>query len=327
MDGDNNDGTTNMDMNTNHETTGIGSDNNEGTMEMENGNGGGNMPGTNMDNGHHEMTMNHDSNHQQNMHPSMNDKPTTTNNDNHNMDATDHGNHNNHNMNLDELESFLDGNNQPFCVSSNSHLLHGGNGGSGGMIMYMDGFRWSLADNSPCLNLFFPGWTLDTSGKFAGAVLGVLALAVVTEGISKFRYVVQRRFRQARRTSSVRSPLKHRCAIASLHTLQALMGYVLMLVTMTFSLELLLTVIVGLGLGYFLFFSEDDHHVTTNPCCSFMQNEADELEKEDGIVVQSTTGACCEPQDKETASPNNSQSSSIADSTLVDVESGDDKNQ
>mmetsp|Transcript_13917 Transcript_13917/g.21704 ORF Transcript_13917/g.21704 Transcript_13917/m.21704 type:complete len:327 (-) Transcript_13917:67-1047(-) len=325
MDMDHNDGTMNMDSD--------GKMNTDGGGAMDMGNNDGDMTEMNMEttdtttttNDHqHDMTMNH------NMHTHTDDKTTNNSNmnnhnmNNHNMDMTDPTNHNNHNV---ELETFLNGNDKPFCVSSGSHLLHGG---SGGMIMYMDGFRWSLADNSPCLNLFFPGWTLDTSGKFAGAVLGVLALAVVTEGVSKVRYVIQRRFRQARRTSR-RSPLQHRCAIASLHTLQALLGYVLMLVTMTFSLELLFTVILGLGVGYFLFFSEDDQHVTTNPCCSFMQNEADELEHvDDGSVEQSTTtGDCCEPQkeDHHTASPNNSQYSSIADSTLVDVENkGEDKN-
>ena len=47
-----------------------------------------------------------------------------------------------------------------------------------------------------------------------------------------------------------------------------------MLATMTFSVELFLCVIGGLGLGYALFYNENDPHVTTNPCCNFIQSEA-----------------------------------------------------
>ena len=45
---------------------------------------------------------------------------------------------------------------------------------------------------------------------------------------------------------------------------------------MTFSVELFLCVVVGLGLGYAIFYNDEDTHVTTNPCCNFIQDEANE---------------------------------------------------
>merc|ERR1719384_462579 len=68
-------------------------------------------------------------------------------------------------------------------------------------------------------------------------------------------------------------------------------GYILMLATMTFSVELLLCVIVGLGIGFILFYDERDGHVTTNPCCSFMQSESDER------IEDPYDDCCCENGD------------------------------
>lgn len=61
-----------------------------------------------------------------------------------------------------------------------------------------------------------------------------------------------------------------------------------MLATMTFSVELFFCVLVGLGSGYAIFYDENDTHVTTNPCCNFIQNEADEriLEKNQEETIQ-----------------------------------------
>jgi hypothetical protein len=167
--------------------------------------------------------------------------------------------------------------------------------GSHGMIMYMGGFRFSLSGNEPCLNLFLPGWTLDTRAKFLWAMMGIVLLGIVTEGISKLRSHLSKRL----------SGTIKRWTITLLHGLQALVGYILMLATMTFSLELLGCVIVGLVIGFALFYDDvdDDLHVTNNPvrrisspffhthrelsltslhsinfhqCCNFIQNEVNE---------------------------------------------------
>jgi hypothetical protein len=53
-----------------------------------------------------------------------------------------------------------------------------------------------------------------------------------------------------------------------------------MLAVMTYSAELLIMTIAGLATGYAVFFNIEDDldgtHVTTNPCCNFMMDEAKE---------------------------------------------------
>eukprot|EP00547_Thalassionema_nitzschioides_P002437 CAMPEP_0194202918 /NCGR_PEP_ID=MMETSP0156-20130528/2831_1 /TAXON_ID=33649 /ORGANISM="Thalassionema nitzschioides, Strain L26-B" /LENGTH=94 /DNA_ID=CAMNT_0038928543 /DNA_START=474 /DNA_END=758 /DNA_ORIENTATION=- len=42
---------------------------------------------------------------------------------------------------------------------------------------------------------------------------------------------------------------------------------------MTFSVEIFVCVILGLGLGFAVFYDDEKIHVTTNPCCNFIQEE------------------------------------------------------
>lgn len=167
--------------------------------------------------------------------------------------------------------------------------------------MYMDGFKFSLSgDEHPCLNLFFADWTLDTKGKFYAALFGVFALAVIVEAISTFRYRIVRSVKKAHRrasssssqSQSQRSTQILRLFVTLLHGLQGLLGYLLMLATMTFSVELLLAVVLGLAVGYGIFFQYEEAlgrlHVTSNPCCNFLEGEARETqtEQDEEIVLQ-----------------------------------------
>ena len=107
----------------------------------------------------------------------------------------------------------------------------------------------------------------------------VFALAVLVEGFSKLRHKVVRASKQQ---PSHLPPALLRLAVTTLHGLQALLGYILMLVTMTFSMELLFCVCCGLAVGYAVFFQtsqeEDLIHVTSNPCCEFMEEESREMQ-------------------------------------------------
>lgn len=196
-----------------------------------------------------------------------------------------------------------------FCssmMSMGSHEMahHGvssmtlGGGMSGGMIMYMDGFRFAMAGNQPCLNLYFPSWTLDTRWKFLAALVFVFVLSFSTEAISKYRHNLtarpMSREYQARRTRQM--------IISGLHGFQALLGYVVMLATMTFSVEILLSVVFGLSAGYFYYFAGEiglEGHVTTNPCCNFMQDESNEHEQRQ--QQQAAAAALEQPEDSATA--------------------------
>lgn len=156
----------------------------------------------------------------------------------------------------------------PFCQSSEmmtmpfeEHFLGGST--TGGYVMYMDGFHFTLSRGNPCLNLYFSSWTLDTPAKVWCAMIGITLLGIATEGISKVRSLISKRF-----TGSTK-----RWSITLFHGLQALVGYILMLATMTFSAELFFCVIFGLGLGFAFFYDDEKIHVTTNPCCNFIQEE------------------------------------------------------
>lgn len=128
----------------------------------------------------------------------------------------------------------------------------------------MDGFRWALKGGQPCLNLYLTSWTLDTSGKFCLALLFVFLLAISTEAISKYRHTLARRRDRVRWMQTC------------LHGIHAATGYILMLATMTYAVEMLVSVILGLVVGYVIFGGDSYSHVTTNPCCAFLEDEAQE---------------------------------------------------
>lgn len=127
-----------------------------------------------------------------------------------------------------------------------------------------------------CLNFLWPSWTLDTRFRFVAACIGTMVLGFAVEGFSKFRYRLHAsrapRQRNRHRNNSLRLLVR-----PLLHGAQGLMGYVLMLITMTYSVELLLSVVIGLGVGYGVWFRFEDQHQASsaNPCCDFLQEQED----------------------------------------------------
>jgi hypothetical protein len=93
-------------------------------------------------------------------------------------------------------------------------------------------------------------------------MVGVFFAALLVEGFSKLRHKIVRAVRRQRfdDNSSISQCQKIalRWAVTVLHGMQALFGYTLMLVTMTFSIELLLCVVFGLATGYAVFFQSAD---------------------------------------------------------------------
>lgn len=138
-------------------------------------------------------------------------------------------------------------------------------------LNHYEGFHLSLRGGHPCLALLVPTWKLDSRWKFLFACGCVVTFAIGVEGLTKLRQ---------RRRVAVVSPL--------LHGMQAFAGYLLMLIAMTYSLELLLSVIGGLAIGYRLFFYHSPaSHTTANPCCDFL-----DVRQNDPAA---TTTECCEP--------------------------------
>lgn len=170
----------------------------------------------------------------------------------------------------------------------------------------MDGFRFTFKGKEPCLNLYFSNWTLNSKSKLAAALIGVFILAILIEGLSKLRQQIVRACRQQHQLAQEQpqqqqldhqheagtgsnsfawNPRLLRLSITVLHGIQAFLGYILMLATMTFSLELLFSVVLGLSTGYAIFFQTEDalreKHVTSNPCCNFMEEEAREIRSQE----------------------------------------------
>lgn len=136
----------------------------------------------------------------------------------------------------------------------------------------MVGFCFAMAGNQPCLNLYFSSWTMDTRFKFVVCLAFVFLLSFATEGVSKYRYTLT----AARRPSGRHARRTRQIVISSLHGAQAFLGYIVMLATMTFSVEILFSVVLGLSAGYYHYFAGEiglEGHVTTNPCCNYMQDE------------------------------------------------------
>ena len=177
----------------------------------------------------------------------------------------------------------------------------------------MDGFKFSLADEEPCLNLFFPDWTLDSKPKFYVAMVGVFFLAIFFEGLSSWRYRIVLSVKLAHRRNVDTGPNSTqmlRLVVTLMHGLQGLVGYLLMLTIMTFSVELLLTAVSGLAVGYGIFFQYEEAlgrlHVTTNPCCIFLEGEAREIQDE---------------EDEEEEEVRNNQQPTHVEETTMDTES------
>ena len=113
------------------------------------------------------------------------------------------------------------------------------------MAMTMSGFQWSLFGKTPgdCLSFLAPAWQLDSRGKFQGAMVYTFLLAVLAEGSHALQVVLR---------PHVPPRIEHVTNVIFLG-MQRFMTYILMLVVMTYSWELLISVIGGVMVGRFLF--------------------------------------------------------------------------
>ena len=168
----------------------------------------------------------------------------------------------------------------------------------------MEGFQWALKRKSSCLNFYFPSWKLDTIHKFIAAMLCVFIMAIITEGIARLKYDISHRAKK--RSTRRRHRHRHR-RLASVNNnendnynklwyiqtflqgMNALFAYILMLVIMTYSLELLCCVIMGLMVGYFVFGGELYNHGAGSPCCNFLETEEEDDDNDNERDDEGTT--------------------------------------
>ena len=158
-----------------------------------------------------------------------------------------------------------------FCVGS-------------GVSMYMEGFVFSLGSSKSnlCLNLLFPSGTLDTKPKFLLGCFLMMVFGGLIELLSALRKHVHKHGKHSSSSSSLSSldapsspsilltfVASSKIFDTSFHFIQAFLGYVIMLAVMTYSVELIASVCLGLALGHALFTSVKDRPPSSaDPCCA-----------------------------------------------------------
>ena len=129
-----------------------------------------------------------------------------------------------------------------------------------GTTMIMSCFTSQLASGTqaPCMNFLFPKWELNSSLKFGAACIGSFLLGVFLHFVTKVRLSVGRWKLSQKRT----------LALCGLYCANTGLGYLLMLLAMTYSTELFLMVLSGLTVGYGIFLVDQPSPISTDPCCS-----------------------------------------------------------
>lgn len=124
---------------------------------------------------------------------------------------------------------------EPFCMDMGM-----------AMVMFLRGFRSPLNSKEmlPCLSYYVSSWVLNDEGKFKGAMVYSFLLGLLTQGLTVMLVVVSVNVKKQKLKKYLR---------VVIYVLQVFMGYILMLIPMTYSVELLLSVVAGLVFGYFLF--------------------------------------------------------------------------
>jgi len=142
------------------------------------------------------------------------------------------------------------------CADGGGDDDGGGGGGGGGddgfcsgpgSTMFMDGFHWVLGGDALCLNFYFTAFTMSSAFSFCVGIVGVICMGISVEAIGAFRRKVHKGEAKKGRGTS------RRFYLASLQFAQSLAGYVLMLSTMTYSIEMVLAASLGLAIGFAIF--------------------------------------------------------------------------
>lgn len=119
-----------------------------------------------------------------------------------------------------------------------------------------------------CIILFFDAWTLDSRLKFIFGCVGVAFMGVAIECLIMIRRLIQTERAPFR---GISKPLKKLLLIIGFGV-NLILGYLAMLVVMTYSVELFLSVCLGMIVGHLLFNSSEPIGETIDPCCA-SQNE------------------------------------------------------
>lgn len=116
--------------------------------------------------------------------------------------------------------------------------------GTGYVMGSWFGPTWS--ENQWCVLLWFEGWTLDTKAKYAMALILIFVMATSNEGFSMLRRKMGPGQNQVPSSTL-------QLARVLLYGAQMIVAYLLMLVVMTYEINLCMSLLVGLMSGHYFF--------------------------------------------------------------------------
>ena len=109
-------------------------------------------------------------------------------------------------------------------------------------------------------------WVLRTRREFLLAFTMIMLVAALSEALGYERRLLRQTALAAKGRGAALSA-KDRALIAIAFTIHITLGYLLMLCAMTYQVELLFAVSVGLGLGHFVFNADTNPSERIDPCC------------------------------------------------------------
>lgn len=99
------------------------------------------------------------------------------------------------------------------------------------------------------VKLYFDDWDIRTQWKYTFLLLGLLLAGIVFQALMHFLIILRRWISS---NSTVKSKIFLLSALGALFFLQIVLGYLLMLATMTYNTGVFLAVCAGLTIGHLL---------------------------------------------------------------------------
>lgn len=133
------------------------------------------------------------------------------------------------------------------------------------IVMWMSGFKMlEVGEGQPCIAYGFDWFVLDSPAKFVTGVIITLVGGIAVECIVfARRQILARPLKLHSRSVRI---LVH-SGLVVVYGLQVMLGYLLMLVAMTYQVELFLAVVVGLTAGHAIFNAKGPVLDSSDACC------------------------------------------------------------
>merc|ERR1712194_845018 len=177
----------------------------------------------------------------------------------------------------------------------------------GGTSMYMNGFQW---EGLYCVIYLFPSWVLNTPWKLVIACFGTILGGIAVEGVITARRMIL----QSKKFKLQNANTKLFISMI-LYGAQLTMGYLIMLVVMTYSGPLFISVIIGLMIGHVLF------QVISIPTTTAKKGK----NRDTSIVIEGAT-PCCQYRVPEQDGDDNDDDDSSSGEKKLDDDNDSDNN-